>query len=748
MSDRQSSPLALAALGYAAMGVPVFPLVEMKKRPKIARTEGGRGFHDATTNLQVVSDWWRRWPNANIGAATGVLFDVIDLDGSGADAALASTYPDGWPPSVGCVLTPRPGGRHLYVPVIGAPTKGGVAPHVDARGLGGYVVLPPSVLDEEAGVQHAGTYRWESAPPSFRAVADAPLPAYGPWRRLWEAPVAPPRTITATGAFVASAATTTYGARALTGECTKVTQAAQGSRNDTLNRAAFRVGQLVPHEITEADASQALRDAARTCGLAAGEASATITSGLRSGMGQPRQRAERADDGPALSLAGLHPAYADTPPGVAASPAAGAPAEGVAPMTLADAESVFQRWFGTEYDLDAMRAVLATAAVERLDGDPLWLLLISGSGNAKTETVGALARVATITSTITSEGALLSATSRRERTKDATGGLLRKLGSRGVLVIKDVTSILSMNRDLRGQVLAALREVYDGQWSRNVGSDGGQTLTWDGRLAVIGAVTTAWDTAHAVIASMGDRFVLLRMDSTTGRQSAGRRAIANTGREVEMRADLATAVAGVLACMSASVPVETDAERDMLLGVADLVTRARTAVERDYQGNVIDAHAPEMPTRFAKQLTQVVRGAVAIGMERPAALQLAIRCARDSTPPLRLAILDDLAEHPASTTTGVRRRLERPRSTVDRELQALYMLELLTVDEAPWGAGGQTRWHYSLANGVNPAALHLKTSPSLSVDGTWVQRKAKEDSAEGYLVTDKPGDVRHGGAIR
>jgi len=54
-------------------------------------------------------------------------------------------------------------------------------------------------------------------------------------------------------------------------------------------------------------------------------------------------------------------------------------------------------------------------------------------------------------------------------------------------------------------MLAALREVYDGRWERNVGTDGGQTLTWTGRIAVVGAVTTAWDVAHSV---MDDRFVL------------------------------------------------------------------------------------------------------------------------------------------------------------------------------------------------------------------------------------------------
>lgn len=59
---------------------------------------------------------------------------------------------------------------------------------------------------------------------------------------------------------------------------------------------------------------------------------------------------------------------------------------------------------GYSYDLLALDAVLATAAVEQLDGDPVWLLVISGSGNAKTETVANLAGAgATVTRTITSE---------------------------------------------------------------------------------------------------------------------------------------------------------------------------------------------------------------------------------------------------------------------------------------------------------------------------------------------------------
>lgn len=377
---------------------------------------------------------------------------------------------------------------------------------------------------------------------------------------------------------------------------------------------------------------------------------------------------------------------------------------------LHEAHDVFSRWLGEDYDLDVLDAVLCAAAVERIPGDPVWLLVVSGSGAAKTETVQALAGAgAHLVSTISGEGALLSGTARRERTKNATGGLLRKIGDRGLLVIKDVTSILSMNRDTRASLLAALREIHDGRWDRNLGSDGGMTLSWAGRLVVIGATTTAWDRAHEAVASMGDRFVLVRLDSGVGRVAAGRRAIANTGDERRMRAELSDAAGTLLAGVDDGTnPTLTGADTEALLAMADVVTLTRTGVEHDYRGNVVDAHAPEMPTRFAKQLAQIVRGGLALGMERERVLALAIRCARDSIPPLRLAALADVVEHPDTRVADVRRRMQKPRTTVDRTLQDLHMLGLLSLREEEVGAD-RVIWRYSLAPDVDTATLAALT---------------------------------------
>ena len=377
-------------------------------------------------------------------------------------------------------------------------------------------------------------------------------------------------------------------------------------------------------------------------------------------------------------------------------------------QSLAEVHTTFLKWLGKDYDLDALDAILATGAVEQLGGDPCWLLVVSGSGAAKTESVMPLAGIgAHIVSTITGEAALISGTAEKEKAKDAHGGLLRKIGERGILVIKDVTSILSMQRDSRAAVLAALREIYDGRWDREIGQDGGKTLTWKGRLVVIGAVTTAWDAAHAVISTMGDRFVLVRMDSATkeNRRSAGLQALRNVNQETTMREELADAVSALLADIDTSADYDlNDDEMLAIFDLADIVTLSRTAVERDYQGNVLEAHAPEMPTRFAKQLAQVMRGAIAIGRPRDAAHELAARCAGDSMPPLRLRVLLDVADNPLSGTASVVKRTQLPRKTTDRILQELHLLSLLAVTDEPYG-DNKVRWLYSLSDQVDRGAL-------------------------------------------
>lgn len=133
--------LAQAAAWYASQNIPVFPLQPRDKRPM----PGSRGFKDATTDLEIIHEWWTTTPTANIGMPTGHMFDVIDVDGPDGYRSLADLRDAGaLPPILGKVITPR-GGQHLYTPPTGDGNTTAVWPGIDYRGAGGYVVIPPSV---------------------------------------------------------------------------------------------------------------------------------------------------------------------------------------------------------------------------------------------------------------------------------------------------------------------------------------------------------------------------------------------------------------------------------------------------------------------------------------------------------------------------------------------------------------------------------------------------------------------------
>ncbi|QYF88491.1 hypothetical protein [Arthrobacter sp. PAMC25284] len=383
-------------------------------------------------------------------------------------------------------------------------------------------------------------------------------------------------------------------------------------------------------------------------------------------------------------------------------------------VTLAECDKTYRRWMSDEFDLSVVHVALAARAAHDLDGEPVWILVVAGSASGKTEAIQSLAATPNsfTVSEIASPGALLSGTSNSEKTKDASGGLLRQIGAQGILILKDFTTILSMSSDPRGAVLAALREIYDGSWTRLVGTDGGKNLNWAGRVTLVGATTTTYDRHHAVIASMGDRFALIRMDSRVHRKLKGLQALKNTGHEKQMREELGQAVAGVIAGMNKSPGPLNDDELGVLFEAANYVTQARTPAERDFKGDPIEANDPESPTRFVKMLQQVVLGGIAIGMDRRNALLLGLRVAHDSIPPVRRQVLEAVQAKRFSSTVDVVEATQIPRSTIDRMLQELALQGLLRKSQGSRydGADGG-RWQYTLAEGIDPDVVKADAIP-------------------------------------
>lgn len=353
--------------------------------------------------------------------------------------------------------------------------------------------------------------------------------------------------------------------------------------------------------------------------------------------------------------------------------------------------SVFRKWLWLP-DAMPLLAVLGTIAANYLPGDPVWVGVVAPPSSAKTEILNAVSGLPNIHAAATiTPGALLSGTPKREKAKSAKGGLLREINDFGILLLKDFGSVLSMRPDAKAELLAALREVYDGSWTRHLGTDGGQSLAWAGKVGLVFGVTPAIDSYHAVMGELGERFLLCRMEPA-GRTQAGR-ALNHAGAgTAKMRRELAAVVDALFADHDVRTPRPlSEEERERLIDLSWLAVRIRSTVERDrYTREIESVHGNEGPARLALQLECLLNGLDVIGCERALAMCVVERVALDSVPPLRRHALDVVRAKGICDTRTIAENLRLPTTTVRRGLEELAAYGL--VRHASGGAGNSDLW--------------------------------------------------------
>jgi hypothetical protein len=267
------------------LNLPVFPCVPRGKNPAVAR-----GFYSATTNPETIRRFWSV-RDRNVAIPTGAIsgFWVLDIDpdhcGDASIDALQAKH--GTLPPTREVITGG-GGRHLWFRYTGPiqSSEGRVAPGIDVRGDGGYVVAPPSIH------QNGRAYAW--------VAPDCAEPAIAPgWLVALTRKGAPSISERGVASLQAPRSPSgAYGEAALNGEIAALGAAAAGVRNAALNRATFRLFQLVAGgELNHHDVEDLLIAGCHANGLTADDGLPsilrTIASGRAAGLKHPRCRLGR-----------------------------------------------------------------------------------------------------------------------------------------------------------------------------------------------------------------------------------------------------------------------------------------------------------------------------------------------------------------------------------------------------------------------------------------------------------------------
>jgi putative DNA primase/helicase len=309
-----------AALAYARRGWPVFPCSPQTKRPLVKRDldaegkpiAGTGGVSKATTDEDQVRAWWRQFPNAMIGVATGRngLF-VVDFDPGtdektgevftleGLKAALEAQIGCALPPSLS-VRTAGKGGVHVYFRQPsddgGEIRNRGNLPHrIDVRGTGGYVIAPPSRMS------NGREYRWlhgdadaepVDAPAQLVDVLRSPKAGAAPQTNVGAQAPASSSPALPRADDAEEEAVRRYAMAALDNEVRKAEAAPDGGRNNTISACALALGHLIgAGALSRSVCLAALTDVARRWPNLE-KTVASIESGLDKGALDPRDLSE------------------------------------------------------------------------------------------------------------------------------------------------------------------------------------------------------------------------------------------------------------------------------------------------------------------------------------------------------------------------------------------------------------------------------------------------------------------------
>jgi len=293
------------ALELAAAGFYVFPCHSSGEKVK-QPMPGVFWRKQSSIDEAVIRRWWSRWPDAAIGmdlAKCGLVVidaDRHELDKDGVEAFGAIMSDHGFDPdSAPLVATPSRGNHHFFRQPPGKEFGNADSAlyrerklrdmGINVRGAGGYVVAPGTVLKDGSFYELWGSLEDIPVLPAWLAAILEKEPDEKQAERML-----------VQRSEITDSRVKAYVDAAIEAETTRVRSAGKGGRNNTLNEAAFSLGQLVgAGHVGEAEIFALLMNAAKDCGLGQAESRKTILSGLKAGAKDPRQIADidRPDDG-------------------------------------------------------------------------------------------------------------------------------------------------------------------------------------------------------------------------------------------------------------------------------------------------------------------------------------------------------------------------------------------------------------------------------------------------------------------
>ena len=342
-----------------------------------------------------------------------------------------------------------------------------------------------------------------------------------------------------------------------------------------------------------------------------------------------------------------------SPPTAAVHPRA---ALGDAPSTLWMAVENSLRKNFENPDIEAAKLLFASVAAHRIvQYPPAWIMAIAPSGSMKTALLDTLQDLPSVhfVDEVTANTFISGYTGKQEQSEKkkqrenkpcAPASYLHRLGQEAILIAADFSTVLAMDKRKRPVILAQLRRIYDGHFSREFGT--GENLsegTWKGRLTLLAGVTPEVDKHFTLLQSLGERFVRVRWPRAGGVLTGLRAMRQQSSVATQLRAAVHDLLSPILSQKAVPAPKTDPLFEDNVAHLGELVALGRAQVSRSREQHELNAEpAPEGNTRLPQQLAQIGRGWAVVERSpsvTEAGMRLIRRAAFDCIPPARCAAL-------------------------------------------------------------------------------------------------------------
>lgn len=350
------------------------------------------------------------------------------------------------------------------------------------------------------------------------------------------------------------------------------------------------------------------------------------------------------------------------------------------------------------------RLISYTIVANALRLGPVWALIVAPPSGGKSELLQATLDVQCMYMLSSLTANTLISGVRGINGKSAS--LLDELDGK-ILLMKDLTTIVEMNKDERRAILAQLREIYDKRFSKAFGT--GERKFWEGHVGFLAAITDKGAEIFGSRGSMGERFITYKLKQPNRRDVLDRVAANELhdfeSKQLDMRkayyeyiTPRINAVTRFTPEMRASV-FQNKELMDTIFEITDFATMARSTVEHDFKsGKILYVHPHEMPTRFAKQLIALGQAAIfSHTMDPSPSMQLdeldkelLVSIAWNSIPSQRGSAIKILTKYANGSTKAVAAKMGYETEIARLWLADLAALKLIKRDTTAGGSGD--RW--------------------------------------------------------